>query len=56
MLVPGEVFTSDDVFAHFFNRFSGKCWSLAISFLRLGYTQIRVCVVSGSLLLLDATS
>ena len=50
MLVPWEDFTSDDVFA-FFNRFSGKCWSLVTSFLRLGYKQIHVCVVSGPLVL-----
>ena len=56
MLVPQEVFTSDDIFAFFLNRFSGKCWSLSTSFLCLGYKQIHVCVASGPLFSQGVTS
>ena len=56
MLVTWEDFTSDDVFAYFFNCFSGKCWSLVTSFLRLDYKQIHVCFVSGPLFSQGASS
>ena len=50
MLVHAEDFPSDDVFALFFTRFSGKCWSLVNSFLSLDYKQTNVCVASGPVL------